>query len=201
MISPSRAAAARMWPAWCYLTWVVPLASARNVVEGVQREREGCPRRPLWQECTCVRADVVDVRRWESIRVSEYRVLCFVFSFSFSYFIEARCWNCWKPKTENYCFFRKESDGHWTLDIVFPHGIQHARAAVARMWPAWFYLIGIRDPCKKLILDQRMCTAWYYLTRMRGGSIPGLAGMVWIHMENEHVVRIIYEFPIEKPAR
>ena len=29
MISASRAAAARMWPAWYYLTGIVPLASAR----------------------------------------------------------------------------------------------------------------------------------------------------------------------------
>ena len=36
-----------------------------------------------------------------------------------------------------------------------------------------------KDSCKKVILDQRMCTAWYYLTGMKGGGgIPGLAGLV-----------------------
>ena len=47
------------------------------------------------------------------------------------------------------------------------------RAHVARM------VLFDRDSCKKLILDQRMCTAWYYLTRMRGGGRyrPGWDGM------------------------
>ena len=34
-----------------------------------------------------------------------------------------------------------------------------------------------------------------------GGANPVLAGMVWIHMESEQVVRIIYDISIEKPSR
>ena len=47
----------------------------------------------------------------------------------------------------------------------------------------------IRDGARMVLFD-----------RDEGGD-TGSAGMVWIHMENEHVVRIIYEFPIEKPDR
>ena len=42
------------------------------------------------------------------------------------------------------------------------------RAHVARM------VLFDRDSCKKVILDQRMCTAWYHLTGMSGGVNTGI---------------------------
>ena len=44
------------------------------------------------------------------------------------------------------------------------------RAHVARI------VLFDRDSCNELILDQRMCTAWYYLTGMTGGGDTGPLG-------------------------
>ena len=71
-VSASRAAAARMWPAWYYLTGIVPLASARMSLKefnaSAKVAREGPFDRKVenhWFEgfSKCARAECVDVPR------------------------------------------------------------------------------------------------------------------------------------------
>ena len=56
-----------------------------------------------------------------------------------------------------------------------------------------------RDSCHELILDQRMCTAWYYSTGMEGG---GRCQLAWDGMSSygKQGAWIIYEFPSDKPG-
>ena len=57
--------------------------------------------------------------------------------------------------------------------MVF-QGFRHARAADARMWPAWYYLIGIRATSSSYI---NACAPHGIVRRMmRGGGSKGIGG-------------------------